>query len=201
MSVVPRTMTCFIALILMTLDVTWAGALERCIGPICIVHEARTYARLSASYPARKGSVLAMVNPERTLCLYDKKNDASLVLTFSGDGDVHRAKVDTLFLAKRNLCIGGGRARRNLPFVLRTESGIGIGSSRENVEHRLGVPTREVNAAAAEQTDKRYAKTMYGSMFGAMRLYYEPDEKSLWVNEYGVDADNRVVSILLSNSP
>ncbi|MDR6536024.1 hypothetical protein J2739_001794 [Variovorax soli] len=52
-----------------------------------------------------------------------------------------------------------------------------------------------------QQTDTRYAETMYGSKFGAMRLYYESEEKSLWINEYGVDANNKVVSILLSNSP
>lgn len=201
MAVVLRTMTCCIALILMTVDAPSAGALERCVGPICIVDKARTYAQLSANYPARKGSVLAMEDPERTLCLHDKQKDVSLVLTFSGDGDVHRARIDTIFLAKRNLCVGSGQVRRGLPFVPRTESGIGIGSSREEVERRLGAPTREVNAATAEQTDKRYAETMYGSKFGAMRLNYEPDKKSLWINEYGVDEDNRVVSILLSNSP
>lgn len=200
-SVVLRAATCFIALILMTLDVTWAGSLERCIGAICIVHQAKTCAQLSANYPARRGSVLAMENPERTLCIYDKRRDISLVLTFSGDGNVQRARVDTLFLAKRDLCIGNGHASRRWRFALRTEGGIGLGSSSEEVEHRLGAPTRKVNAAAAEQTDTRYAETMYGSKFGAMRLYYESEEKSLWINEYGVDANNKVVSILLSNSP
>jgi len=194
-------MTCLVALTFMTWNVAWAGALERCIGPICIVHGARTYAQLSAGYHAGKGSILAMEDPGRTLCLHDKINDISLVLTFSGDGNVQRARVDTLFLVKHNLCIGHGQASRSLTFVPRTERGIGLGSSGEEVEQKLGAPTRKVNTAAAELTDKRYAETMYGSRFGAIRLYYEPDKKSLWVNEYGVDADNKVVSILLSNSP
>ena len=107
MSTVLRAMTCLIALTFMTWNTAWAGALERCIGPICLVHGARTYAQLSAGYHAGKGSILAMEDPGRTLCLHDKINDISLVLTFSGDGDVQRARVDTLFLVKRNLCMGG----------------------------------------------------------------------------------------------
>lgn len=175
-----------------------AERLEQCIGRFCVGPRAKTYEVWASSLGSRTGAAVPGEDARRTLCIRDHRSKAYLILGFSGDGPIRYSKLDSLFLTTQAVCDRDGtRTFQNA----NTERGLKLGSSRHDIAHLLGSPARIDDAVEREIKDHRYQGSLYGSRFGRQRLHYQQLPDSLLFNQFGMDAEGRVVSIWISDSP
>lgn len=188
----------FVGLIIFV-QLSFATDLQKCIGKICIGENALTYREIRAKFHAVKVKNMGGVDWRRSLCLFDRSTGVSMILSFSGDKDLHTSKLDGIFLTNERLC--EKCTRKPHPFSLRTEDGFQIGQSKQSILEKIGSPSRIDNAIEREQKDSRYENTRYGSVYGVSRLHYEGGTDSLLFNQFGIDENGTVVSIWLNDSP
>lgn len=170
-----------------------------CISSLCLAGKATSFRSLTESLRGAKVAGKTGFRIDRSVCFVEVKSGASLVAGFSGDAPLSKARLDTIFWYKKDICALPAKLPQSFATPLSFRQ-VAIRMHENDVIVRLGTPKRIDDAVAREARNPRYLNTILASRYGKTRLHYTVEEKANTFVEIGID-DGVVVSVWISGAP